>query len=151
MSHVNLVILPGIPPAPHVAVAVATFSLGRSQWRLVEARSGSAQLILVKMSSGDCGEVGGEGGGVGGASDSSTDLSGQLIRASKDGDLFKVKFLVKVEHVDPHTCRGGENDDAPLHCASYYGHIDIVRYLVDTRLKTGGFQRTTRRRIRVRY
>ena len=51
--------------------------------------------------------------------------------ASIDGGPGKVKNLVEAEHVDPHSCRDGKNDDTLLHCASYYGHLDIVRYLVE--------------------
>ena len=86
------------------------------------------RAISVKMSGGG-GEVGGEGGGVSGDSESSADLSEQLIRASKDGDLGKVKYLVEVKHVDTHSCRD-ENDATPLHYASL-SHLDIVRYLVE--------------------
>ena len=48
----------------------------------------------------------GEGGDISDAS--SADLSGQLIRACKDGDLGKLKYLVEVKHVDPHSRRDGE-------------------------------------------
>ena len=81
--------------------------------------------------SGGGGVVEGEGGGVSYDSESSADLSEQLVDASIDGDLGKVKNLVEVEHVDPHSCRDGKNDDTLLHCASYYGHLDIVRYLAE--------------------
>ena len=56
------------------------------------------------------------------------DRSGQLIRASKGGDLSEVKYLVEVCHVDPHSCRDYENDATPLHWATLYGHLDVVRY-----------------------
>ena len=59
-------------------------------------------------------------------------LSRQLVRASKDGDLSKVKCLVEVWHVDPHSCRD-EYDSTPLHWASRCGHMDVVRYLVEER------------------
>ena len=97
----------------------------------LRARAKSHDANELKKMSGGGGEVGGEGGGVSGDSESSADLSGQLIRASKDGDLGKVKYLVKVKHVDPHSCRGGGYDNTPLHWASLYGHLDIVRYLVE--------------------
>ena len=104
---------------------------------LTHARSVLSHMILrnyyynIEEMSGGGGEVGGEGEGEDGASESSADLSGQLIRASKDGDLGKVKYLVEVEHVDPHSCRDSEYDATPLHWASIYGHLDIVRYLVE--------------------
>ena len=60
-------------------------------------------------------------------------LHRELIRASKDGDLSKVKYLVEVCHVDPHSCRDYENDATPLHWATLYGHLDVVRYLVEER------------------
>ena len=72
----------------------------------------------------------GEGGDVSDASESSADLSGQLIRACKDGALGKLKYLVEVKHVDPHSRRDGEYGATQLHFALLYGHLDIVRYLV---------------------
>ena len=59
---------------------------------------------------------------------SSSDLREQLIHASRYDDLSKVKYLVEVRHVDPHSCRDGEHN-TPLHWASICGHLDIVRYL----------------------
>ena len=71
------------------------------------------------------------------SSDESADLSKQLLRASKDGDLTEVKRLVEVEHVDPNIlCVDDEIEGAratPLHLASGYGHLDIVRYFVEER------------------
>ena len=54
---------------------------------------------------------------------------GELLRASRDGDLSEVKRLVEVHHVNPNTSLDGRNM-TPLHHASQYGHLDIVRYLV---------------------
>ena len=54
-----------------------------------------------------------------------------LVLGSEDGDLRKVKYVVEVECVDPHSCRDGENDATPLHLASLYGHLDIVRHLIE--------------------
>ena len=65
--------------------------------------------------------------------ESSSDLREQLIHASRDGDLSKVKYLVEVRHVDPYSCRDGEHDATPLHWASNCGHLDVVRYLVEER------------------
>ena len=77
----------------------------------------------------------GTGGNVGGcnrdASESSADFSGQLIPACRDGDLVKVKYLVEVKHVDPKLCKDSENGNTPLHWASGYGHLDIVKYLAE--------------------
>ena len=53
----------------------------------------------------------------------------ELLRASRDGDLSEVKRLVEVQHVNPNTSFDGRNM-TPLHLASQYGHLDIVRYLV---------------------
>ena len=64
---------------------------------------------------------------------SSSDLSKQLLRASKDGDLHKVKYLVEMWHVDPDSCRDEQYNNTPLHWASEYGHLDIVKYLVEER------------------
>ena len=60
-----------------------------------------------------------------------TDLREQLMHACKSSDLSKMRYLVEVQHVDPHLCLNGKNDDTPLHWASNYGHLDIVRYLVE--------------------
>ena len=65
--------------------------------------------------------------------ESASDLREQLMRASADGSLSKVKYLMGLWHVDPHLCRDGENDNTPLHLASNFGHLDIVRYLVEER------------------
>ena len=81
--------------------------------------------------SGGGGEVEGGGRSVSGGRESSADLSRQLIRAFENGDLGKVKYFVEVAHVDPHWCKDGEDDATPLHFASYYGRLDIVRYLVE--------------------
>ena len=80
-------------------------------------------------------EGGEQEAGVGGGTDrqSSSELSKQLLRACVDGDLNKVKCLVEVEHVDPHSCRDEHYHNTPLHWASWYGHLDIVRYLVEER------------------
>ena len=51
-------------------------------------------------------------------SESAADLSSQLIFACDDGDLGNVKYLVEVEHIDPHLCRDAKYDDTPLHWAS---------------------------------
>ena len=40
---------------------------------------------------------------------SSSDLSKQLLHASKDGDLNGVKDLVEEKHVDPDSCRDEEH------------------------------------------
>ena len=58
--------------------------------------------------------------GAGGGTDrqSSSELSEQLIYACKDGDLNKVKYLVEVEHIDPHSCRDEQYHDTPPHWAS---------------------------------
>ena len=55
--------------------------------------------------------------------------SEQLIRASKDGDLSKVKRLVEIQGVD--VSSNDENDDTSLHWASLYGHLNVVKYLVE--------------------
>ena len=80
-------------------------------------------------------EGGEQEAGAGGGTDrqSSSELSEQLLRACVDGDLNKVKYLVEVEHVDPHSCRDEQLHNTPLHWASQYGHLDIVRYLVEER------------------
>ena len=67
------------------------------------------------------------GGGI------SSDLRKRLIRASRNGDLSKVKYLVEVRRVDPNSCRDGEHDYTPLLWASARDHLDIVRYLVEER------------------
>lgn len=74
----------------------------------------------------------------GSSSDESSDLqlSKQLLRASKDGDLAEVKRLVEVEHVDPNSNMCVDEEGArttPLHLASGYGHLNIVRYFVEER------------------
>ena len=80
-------------------------------------------------------EGGEQEAGAGGGTDKqlSSELSEQLIYACKDGDLNKVKYLVEMQHVDPHTCRDEQYHNTPLHLASLYGHLDIVRYLVEDR------------------
>ena len=65
--------------------------------------------------------------------ESEPSASEQLFRAVREDDLSKVKYLVEERHVDPDSCRDGEDKDTPLHCASYDGHLDIVRYLVEER------------------
>ena len=65
--------------------------------------------------------------------DELSDLNEQLQSAIKDGDLTEVKRLVEVEHVDPNLCTYGDKRATPLHLASDYGHLDIVRYLVEER------------------
>ena len=66
-------------------------------------------------------------------SHSSSDLSKQLLRASKDGDLNKAKYLVEEKHVDADSCRDEPHHNTPLQLASQYGHLDIVKYLVEER------------------
>ena len=80
-------------------------------------------------------EGGEQEAGTGGGTDnqSSSELSEQLLVACEDGDLNKVKYLVEVGHVDPHSCRDEHHHDTPLHWASEYGNLDIVRYLVEER------------------
>ena len=65
--------------------------------------------------------------------DESPDLNEQLQSAIEDGDLTEVKRLVEVENVDPNLCTYGGESATPLHLASDYGHLDIVRYLVEER------------------
>jgi ankyrin repeat protein len=43
-----------------------------------------------------------------------------------------VKYLVEERHVDPNSCEN-EAKHSPLHLASAFGHLDIVRYLVEER------------------
>ena len=57
--------------------------------------------------------------------DDSSYSSQQLLHAIEDGDLAEVRCLVEVHHVDDHS--------GPLHLASWHGHLDIVRYLVEER------------------
>ena len=64
----------------------------------------------------------GDGGDI-----ESSDLGEQPINASR------VKYLVEVQLVDPHLCGGDHHDTTPLHWASHWGHLDIVRYLVEER------------------
>ena len=74
-----------------------------------------------------------DGGSDGGDIKSFSGLREQLIHACGDGDLSKVKYLVEVRHVDPHSCRDDEHNATPLHFTSECGHLDIVRYLVEER------------------
>ena len=53
----------------------------------------------------------------------------ELLRASRNGDLSEVKRLEV--YVNPNTFDNYET--TPLHLASEYGHLDIVRYLVEER------------------
>ena len=78
-------------------------------------------------------EGGEQEAGTGGGRQSSSEFRKQLLRASLYGDLNKVKSLVEVEHVDPHSCRNEQYNSTPLHLASGRGHLDIVRYLVEER------------------
>ena len=78
-------------------------------------------------------EEGEQKAGTGGDRQSSSELSEQLICACEDGDFHKVKLLVEVGDVDPHSCRDEQYHNTPLHLASLYGHLDIVRYLVEQR------------------
>ena len=55
----------------------------------------------------------------------------ELLHASRNGDLSEVKRLVEVQHVNPNAF--GALSTTPLHLASEYGHLDIVRYLVEER------------------
>ena len=62
----------------------------------------------------------------------SLDLNKELVQASKCGDLATVKYLVEERKVDPRNCKDTSGyDDTPLHLASYTGHIDIVKYLIE--------------------
>ena len=74
-----------------------------------------------------------EGEDDGGDINPFSELREQLIHASQDGDPSKVKYLVEVRHVDPHSCRDDEHDATPLHWASFCGHVNVVRYLVEER------------------
>jgi len=63
---------------------------------------------------------------------SSTDLKEQIVSASENGDLITIKRLVEVWHVDPHSCQDEYDiNTTPLHLASEYGHLNVVRYLVE--------------------
>ena len=53
-----------------------------------------------------------------GADDQSSTLSKELLCASEDGDLHKVKHLVEVQQVDLHSCRNEQYRNTPLHLAS---------------------------------
>ena len=56
------------------------------------------------------------------------DLDKQLLNASKNDDLEKVKELIS-KGADIET---KDNDDyTPLNIASYKGHLEIVKYLVE--------------------
>lgn len=73
-----------------------------------------------------------KGYGGGGVAVSSAELKKQLIFACRDGEYEKVKHLIENEHVDPHSCRDTLGYyGTPLHWASYWGHLDIVRLLVE--------------------
>ena len=41
-----------------------------------------------------------------------------------------MKYLIEEEHINPHSCED-EQKNSPLHWASAFGHLDIVRYLVE--------------------
>jgi ankyrin repeat protein/serine/threonine protein kinase len=55
----------------------------------------------------------------------------EFIRACRNGELDKVMDLAKKKLVNLQSCTDEEHRDTPLHWASYYGHQDIVKYLVE--------------------
>ena len=54
-----------------------------------------------------------------------------LLKASKDGDLKKVKYLLKTD-VDVNCSKnyGTRQGWTPLHRSCYYGHVKIVKSLL---------------------
>ena len=56
----------------------------------------------------------------------------QLLRACQEGNLRKVKRLVKFYHIDPRTVEDHTRRNyTPLHWAAIFGRIDIVKFLVE--------------------
>ena len=55
----------------------------------------------------------------------------KLVRACRNGDLNTVKKMVQSGNLDLHECKDKEHNDTPLHWASYYGHKEIVAYLIE--------------------
>ena len=59
-------------------------------------------------------------------------LEEQLLRACQEGDLRNVKRLVTFYGIDPRTVRDcTQRNYTPLHWAAVFGHIDIVKFLVE--------------------
>lgn len=56
-------------------------------------------------------------------------LQHKLLKASREGDIEKVKKLIESGRTNPHTAKYSDGD-TPLHCATLGGHTEIVRYLI---------------------
>jgi len=52
-------------------------------------------------------------------------LTQQFLKATENGDLKSVKKLIK-KGANVHA-----KDELALHCAAYYGHLEIVKYLIE--------------------
>lgn len=67
-------------------------------------------------------------GGTNAQSTSSTTEKNIWIAAG-EGDLERVRYLVEVEHISP--IAADQFTYTPLHAAASYGHIDILRFLLN--------------------
>ena len=58
-------------------------------------------------------------------------LKEEVVKAVMEGDLDRIKVLRREHDIELESCTSSDNHgDNPLHLAAYYGHLDIVKYLI---------------------
>ena len=58
-------------------------------------------------------------------------MAEKVVEACQNGDVESVKDFVENQHVNPNEYKDDKHGKTALHWASHYGHLEVMKYLVE--------------------